>query len=116
MMPARLASLDANKAVPEVVGSGPFLFHRNEWRPGEHAVFYRNPNYHPREEPADGLSGGKLVHFDRVELMSAPDQATRVAALQTGEVDLLEVVPFDFIDYCGAMPTSPSRRSTGCSR
>jgi peptide/nickel transport system substrate-binding protein len=27
-----------------------------------------------------------------------PDQATRVAALQTGELDLLEVVPFDFID------------------
>ena len=26
-----------------------------------------------------------------------PDQATRVAALQTGELDLLEIVPFDFI-------------------
>jgi peptide/nickel transport system substrate-binding protein len=98
MMPARLAKLDASKPVPEVVGSGPFLFRRNEWRPGERAIFDRNPNYHPRAEPPDGLSGGKAVHIDRVDLVSMPDQATRVAALQTGELDLLEVVPFDFVD------------------
>ncbi len=55
MMPARLAALDVSKPVPEVVGSGPFLFRRDEWRPGERAIFDRNPNYHPRPEPADGL-------------------------------------------------------------
>jgi peptide/nickel transport system substrate-binding protein len=98
MMPARLANLDFAKPVPEVTGSGPFLFRRNEWRPGEVATFDRNPNYHPRPEPPDGLSGGKVVHIDRVDLVSVPDQAVRVAALQTGELDLLEVVPFDFID------------------
>lgn len=104
MMPARLARLDARKPVPEVVGSGPFLFRRSEWRPGERAIFDRNPNYHPRPEPPDGLSGGKVVHVDRVELISMPDQATRVAALQTGELDLLEVVPFDFIDVLRKNP------------
>lgn len=98
MMPARLATLDARKPVPATIGSGPFLFRRNEWRPGERAIFDRNPNYHPRPEPPDGLAGGKVVHIDRVDLVSMPDQATRVAALQTGELDLLEVVPFDFID------------------
>ena len=97
MMPARLANLDISKPVPEIVGSGPFLFRQNEWRPGERAIFDRNPNYHPRSEPPDGLSGGKVVHLDHVELVSMPDQATRVAALQTGELDLLEIVPFDFI-------------------
>jgi peptide/nickel transport system substrate-binding protein len=98
MMPARLANLDTNKPVPEVVGSGPFLFRRNEWLPGDRASFDRNPSYHPRAEPPDGLSGGKVVHMDRVELVSMPDQATRVAALQKGELDLLEITPFDFID------------------
>jgi peptide/nickel transport system substrate-binding protein len=98
MMPARLATMDANKPVPEVMGSGPFLFRKAEWRPGERAIFDRNPNYHPRPEPPDGLSGGKAVHVDRVDLVSMPDQATRVAALQTGELDLLEVVPFDFVE------------------
>lgn len=104
MMPARLARLDANKPVPEVVGSGPFLFRKNDWRPGERAIFDRNPNYRPRPEPPNGLSGGKLVRVDRVDLVSMPDQATRVAALQTGELDLLEVVPFDFIDVLGKNP------------
>ena len=98
MMPARLATLDPSKAVPEVVGSGPFLFNKAEWRPGERAIFHRNPAYKPRPEPPDGLSGGKKVWFDRVDLISVPDQATRVAALQTGELDWLEIVPFDFID------------------
>jgi peptide/nickel transport system substrate-binding protein len=97
MMPARLANLDISKPVPEVVGSGPFLFRRDEWRPNDRAIFVRNPNYHPRPEPPDGLSGGKVVHLDRVDLVSMPDQATRVAALRTGEVDMLEVVPFDSI-------------------
>jgi peptide/nickel transport system substrate-binding protein len=98
MMPVRLARQGADKPVPEVVGSGPFIFRKNDWRPGERAIFDRNPNYHPRPEPPDGLSGGKVVRVDRVDLVSMPDQATRVAALQTGELDLLEVVPFDFID------------------
>ena len=98
IMPARLARQDAFTPVTEIVGSGPFLFLQKEWQPGNKAVFVRNPNYVPRKEPADGLSGGKVVNFDRVELISMPDQATRVAALQKGEMDLLEIVPFDFID------------------
>jgi len=97
MMPARLANLDISKPVPDVVGSGPFLFRRDEWRPNDRAIFVRNPNYRPRPEPPDGLSGGKAVHLDRVDLVSMPDQATRVAALRTGEIDMLEVVPFDSI-------------------
>jgi len=98
MMPARLASTEATKPVAETVGSGPFLFRRGEWRMGERASFDRNPAYVPRDEAADGLSGGKRVKLDRVELVSVPDQATRVAALRTGELDLLEIVPFDFIE------------------
>jgi peptide/nickel transport system substrate-binding protein len=112
IMPARIAAFDATKQVPEIVRSGPFLFRHNEWRPGELAVFDRNPNYHPRAEPADGLSGGKLVKLDRVELLSVPDQATRVAALQKGELDYLEIVPFDFIDELRRDPAIaiPSQR------
>jgi peptide/nickel transport system substrate-binding protein len=104
MMPARLAKLDPMKAVPEIVGSGPFIFRQKEWRPGDVAVFDRNPNYVPRPEPADGLAGGKVVKVDRVELISMPDQAIRVAALQSGELDMLEVVPFDYIPALQAGP------------
>jgi ABC-type transport system substrate-binding protein len=113
MMPVRLAELDASTAVPEIVGSGPFVFHQSEWRPGERATFTRNPLYHPRAEPADGLSGGKKVWFDRVDFVSEPDQATRVAALQTGELDFLEIVPFDYITTLRHDPTITVASQTG---
>jgi peptide/nickel transport system substrate-binding protein len=98
IMPARLASLPASTAVPEIIGSGPFLFRRSEWRPGDRASFHRNPRYRPRNEPASGLAGGKVVHMDRVDLLSVTDQSTRAAALRTGELDYLEIVPGDFVE------------------
>jgi peptide/nickel transport system substrate-binding protein len=35
--------------------------------------------------------------MEHVHLVSLPDQATRVAALQANEVDMLEIVPSDFV-------------------
>jgi peptide/nickel transport system substrate-binding protein len=97
MMPARLAAHDPMTAVPEIIGSGPYRFLQSEWRPGERASFVRNPRYRPREEAPDALSGGKVARMERIELLSIADQATRAAALQSGELDFLEIVPFDFI-------------------
>lgn len=97
MMPARLAATDPSTPIKTPIGSGPFIFRQSEWRPGELAVFDRNPNYKPRPEPADGLSGGKKVNIDRVELINQSDVATRILSLQSGAVDLLEYLPFDYI-------------------
>ncbi len=97
IMPRRLAEMTADRAVPEVMGSGPYIFRRDLWRPGDRAVFDRNPAYRPRAEPADALAGGKVAKMERVVLMSMLDPTTRAAALQANEVDLLEIVPADFI-------------------
>lgn len=97
MMPARLAATEATRAIPEIIGSGPFTFRREEWRPGDRAIFRRNAAYRPRPEPADGLAGGKRVHFDEVQFVSLPDHATKVSGLLAGEVDYLEYVPLDLI-------------------
>jgi peptide/nickel transport system substrate-binding protein len=98
IMPARVAAADISKPVTETIGSGPFMFDKAEWRPGDRAIFHRNPAYQPRPEPADGMAGGKVAHFDVVEFVSMPDPATKVAALQKGEIDYIEVLPFDFVD------------------
>lgn len=98
IMPAQIAAADISKPVSETIGSGPFMFNKSEWRPGDRAIFRRNPNYMPRPEPADGMAGGKVAHFDVVEFVSMPDPATKVAALQKGEIDYIEVLPFDFVD------------------
>ena len=98
IMPARLASTTAPTAqVPEVIGSGPFLFERGQWIAGERASFRRNPRYRPRDEPADGLAGGKVARVERAELITMTDPSTRVSALRTGEVDYLEYAPFDLL-------------------
>ncbi|MBN8929480.1 MAG: ABC transporter substrate-binding protein [Rhodospirillales bacterium 69-11] len=98
IMPARIAnSAPPTTPVKEIVGSGPYLFNREEWVPGERATFRRNPDYVPRNEPADGLAGGKVVKVERAELLTMPELATRAAALQTNEVDYLEYAPFDFL-------------------
>lgn len=102
MMPRRIAEQPADAAVTETLGSGPFTFDRANWRPGELATFRRNPRYKPRDEPADWLAGGKVAKVDRVELVSLPDQATRIAALQTGEIDFVENLPPDYIDAARA--------------
>ena len=85
IMPARVAAADIGKPVTETIGSGPFIFRKSEWRPGDRAIFHRNPAYQPRPEPADGMTGGKVAHFDVVEFVSLPDPATKVAALQKGK-------------------------------
>jgi hypothetical protein len=51
MMPKRVADTDPNKQITEAIGSGPFIFKRDEWKAGEKAVYLRNPKYKPRNEP-----------------------------------------------------------------
>src|SRR5215470_19595026 len=55
MMPKELASTDPNTQITEAIGSGPFIFKKDEWKAGEKAVYIKNPKYKPRPEPASGL-------------------------------------------------------------
>jgi peptide/nickel transport system substrate-binding protein len=97
ILPERLAKMPTNAPLPEVLGSGPFIFKRDEWVPGNKAVFVRNPHYVARSEPPNGLSGSKKPAFDRVEWLYLPDANSATAALKNGEVDYIEQVPPDYI-------------------
>ncbi|MBL8699182.1 MAG: ABC transporter substrate-binding protein [Alphaproteobacteria bacterium] len=97
IMPKRLAETDPYKQITEVAGSGPFVFSKDEWRPGERVVYVKNPRYKPRPEPASGLAGGKVVKVDRVEWLAISDPQTAFNALRAGEIDLMERVAADLI-------------------
>jgi peptide/nickel transport system substrate-binding protein len=97
MMPERLAKTDAYQQIPEAVGSGPFKFVKEEWVPGNKAVFVKNTDYVPREEPPSFASGGKFAKVDRVEWLYIPDTATAAAALNAGEADWYEQPPADLV-------------------
>ncbi len=91
VMPARIAATDPFKQINEYVGSGPMRFAKNEWAPGSKAVFEKFVDYKPRQEPASWLAGGRRIASDRIEWIVIADQATAAAALQSGEVDWLEL-------------------------
>jgi peptide/nickel transport system substrate-binding protein len=97
MMPKRVAETDPNKQIGEAVGSGPFIFKKEEWKPGEKAVYLRNPKYKPRAEPPSGFAGGKQAKVDRVEWLWIGDAQTSVNALVNGEIDFIEAPPHDLL-------------------
>ena len=88
---------DAFTQSDNVIGSGPFMFKKDEWKPGEKLVYVKNPKYKPRPEPMSGLAGGKVVTLDRVEWVWIPDSETQMNALVNGEIDMLESVNYDHL-------------------
>ncbi len=97
MMPKRVAETDPNKQISEFVGSGPFVFKADEWKPGDKAVYVKFDKYKPRSEPASGLSGGKVVNVDRVEWRAISDHQQALNALASGEIDYVEQPPHDLL-------------------
>jgi peptide/nickel transport system substrate-binding protein len=104
MMPKRVAETDPFTQIKaeDVIGSGPFVFIAKEWKPGEKVVFVKNPTYKARPEPPSGLAGGKIAKVDRIEWIWIPDAQTQVAALQNGEVDMLEQPSPDLLPLMAA--------------
>ena len=98
------ARTSAFEQVRTAVGSGPFTFVEEAFRPGDRALYRRFAGYKPRDEPADGYAGGRVARVDEVEWRYLPDPATASQALQTGEVDFLESVPSDLVPLLRKAP------------
>jgi peptide/nickel transport system substrate-binding protein len=101
MMPARLAATPSDQRIGDPMGSGPFRFLKDQWRPGSSMVLERNPDYVPRQEPPDFLAGGKKVKIDQLVLRVMPDQSTGANALMAGEIDYMQYLPFDMLPLLG---------------
>src|ERR1700736_3257282 len=97
MMPKRVAETSANTQISDFTGSGPFVFKKDEWKPGDKAVYIKFDKYKPRAEPPSGLAGGKVVKLDRVEWLAISDQQQAANALLAGEIDYFEQPPTDLI-------------------
>ena len=99
IMPKRVADTDAFKQIEEHIGSGPYVFVKDQFKPGDKAVYVKNPKYVPRKEAPSGTTGGKHVYVDRVEWnLALRDGQAQVNALQKGEVDIIESVPFELYE------------------
>lgn len=98
MLPERLARTPGDQRIKEIIGSGPFVFRPDLWRPGDRMVLDRNPAYVPRSEPRDFLAGGKRPLVDSLILHVMPDDATAANALVAAEVDYVQYLAFDQLE------------------
>jgi peptide/nickel transport system substrate-binding protein len=71
------------------MGTGPFVF--QEWVPGDHYTLTANKGY-----------WGGAPKVDKVVIRTIPDGSTRVAALVSGEAQIIEEVPIDLIEQVEA--------------
>lgn len=90
IMPKRVADTPADKQIEDYTGSGPFVFKRDEWKPGEKVVYTKFAKYKPRTEAASGSAGGKVAKVDRIEWVIIKDPQTQANALAAGEIDVIE--------------------------
>lgn len=88
---------------PDAIGTGAYEF--VEWLPGERLEFKKFEGYSPNIGEAWNFTKGEITQYlDGFVALDIPDHATRVAAMQTGEVDVLD----DFrIDLAFALDGNP---------
>src|SRR5437660_2168737 len=91
----------AEKFAPEVkatefVGTGPFKL--AEWKPDQHIRMVRFDEYRSRNEAPNGFGGGKTAYLDEIRWQPVPEVATRVAQVETGELDFADDLNLDAYD------------------
>ena len=67
------------------VGTGPFTYDVNDYRPDELVVLKKNPNYFRKD-----AFGQSLPYLDRIEIRIIKDPLSAMAALRTGQVEILQ--------------------------
>ncbi len=98
IMPERLAGGDPDKAITEMVGSGPYRFKADERVAGDRVVYERFADYVPRGSgKTEGTAGPKITQFDRIEWKIIADASTAGAALRTGEIHWWELPGTDML-------------------
>ena len=96
-------SLAPGEPVDQVIGTGAYKL--VEWIPGNRLSFEKFVDYRPNTGESWSFTKGEITQYlDGWVALDIPDHATRVAALQTGEVDVLD----DFrIDLAATLEGNP---------
>ena len=88
-------SVNAEGEIVEPVGTGPYRL--REWRRGEYIELERHAGYRARHEPKSGYAGGKTAETALLRFMIIPDPAIALAALLSGDIDVLPRIPLHLV-------------------
>jgi peptide/nickel transport system substrate-binding protein len=91
IIPAEEATKGPNEI--EIIGTGPYQF--VEYVPDSHVKLARFDDYvaDTRYEGSNGFGGHKVAYFDTVTVRVMPEAGARAAALQAGEIHVVEQIP-----------------------
>ncbi len=106
VMLRRIAETDAFKQIEEHIGSGPYIFGKDEFKPGRQGGVPAQPEVRAAQGAAfgHGRRQGRACRPGRVEPRPARC-AGAVNALQKGEVDIIESMGFDQYEAAMADPS-----------
>lgn len=83
----------AGGMVRRLIGTGPYRF--VEHLPDVHIRLDRFERYRPREEPPDGLAGGREPYLDSLVFLPVPDASVRIAGVLRGDYHFAHSIPHD---------------------
>ncbi|HET8678473.1 MAG TPA: ABC transporter substrate-binding protein [bacterium] len=92
---------------PNLIGTGPFRL--AEWQRDRQIILRRFPDYtRDSRTPASGLGGDRQATVDEVHIISILESATRLAALERGDIDYaMSVVPASYDRLRASATLSP---------
>lgn len=79
--------------IGEHIGTGPYKF--VEWLPDQYIRIERFEEYQPVEMEPSGAAGRRNAYFDEIRFRVVPEDAIRIAGVQTGEYDFATDVASD---------------------
>jgi peptide/nickel transport system substrate-binding protein len=84
---------NAEPSKTSLVGTGPYKI--TEYVPDSHVTLEKFADYtqDTRYDGPDGFGGKKTAYFDKVTFRIMPEPGAQVAALEAGEVDILDQIP-----------------------
>jgi peptide/nickel transport system substrate-binding protein len=99
----------AEKFAPEVkateyIGTGPYKL--AEWKPDQYIRMVRFDDYKSRSEKPSGYGGGKTAYLDEIRWVPVPEVATRVAQVETGELEFADDLNLDAFDRLKRNPAA----------
>ena len=96
------ANMDTPLGDDGYIGTGPYRF--VERLADRYTLLARFDDYVGVDSPPSGYAGSKAAYFDEIEFIPVPDEAARVAGLQSGEYHYLEEIIPDQIEVVGDDP------------
>jgi len=77
------------------IGTGPFKW--VEWKPDRYVLMERFDDYLPRNEPRNGMGGGRIAYADKIKFVPIAEESVAIMALLNKEIDILQFFPMNYM-------------------